>query len=112
MDRLTPAKEAANLYLNREVPKGSARDPLRGPCNRLTLWVFDGLGGSPNVANMVETLIRRFDAGGPRTGQDLASFVRRTAKQAVEAGIQQAYGDAHRREVPGGLLKRLATLDA
>jgi hypothetical protein len=112
VDRLTPAKQAADVHLNRELPKGSARDPLRAPCSRLTTWVFNGDGRRPNLTAMIEPLTLRLDSGAPNPRRNLEIFVQRTAREAVEAGIEYAYGDAHRSELPKGLLDRLASLEA
>jgi hypothetical protein len=89
MDRLSPARDDARLFLVRELPTGTPRAKLRGVCQQLVTWVFDG---------------------GKRPEDQLTDFIRQTVKQAVNAGIEHAYGETHRDELDQSLLERLASL--
>jgi hypothetical protein len=89
MDRLSPAKDNARLFLVRELPTGTPRAKLRGVCRQLVTWVFDG---------------------GERPEGQLTDFIRQTVEQAVNAGIEHAYSEAHRDELDQSLLERLANL--
>lgn len=92
VDRKGPAKRVALLNVRTETPEGTPAGQFRPVCDQAVMWVFDG--GRDN-----------------RPNRDLlTTFVRQTVQDAVEAGLDHAYGDAHRGEIDPSVIARLASL--
>lgn len=88
MDRLTPARKEAELYLIRELPTGTPREEYRDVCRQIVTWVF--MGGRPEWPAV-----------------EITRTIRTTVEQAVKAGINRAYGEAFLHEVAPGTYNRL-----
>ncbi len=76
--RLDVAERVARDDLNSLLPKGTSRGRLRSDCFARLAWVMRG-GNRPAI----------------RT----TPFVRRTVVQAVNVGLEHAYGDSHKSEI-------------
>ena len=90
VNRLGPAFDAAVYELEVCLIPDDRRRAQRANARRLIDWVFNGRKGI--------------------TPSDFTPFERNTAREAVDCGLEHAYSDIYRHEIPEAIQERLREL--